>query len=64
VPAYVYLAVILSEQGREDEARSAWEAASRLSPGASLEVVKQRLPYRRPADLDRILSAERKAGLK
>ena len=63
VPAHAYLAVVLSEMGREDEARAAWQAASRLSPGASIAVIRQRLPYRRPADLDRFLTAARKAGL-
>lgn len=63
VPAHAYLAAVLSEMGRDDEARAAWEAASRLSPGASIAVIRQRLPYRRPADLDRFLSAARKVGL-
>jgi adenylate cyclase len=63
LPAHAYLAVILGELGREDAARAEWEMASRLSPGASLAVLRERLPYRRPPDLDRVLSAARKAGL-
>ncbi len=62
VPAHAYLAAV-SEPGRDGKARAAWAAASRLSPGASMAVLRQRLPYRRPADLDRFLSAARKAGL-
>lgn len=61
--AHAYLAVILTERGRADEARAAWEAASRLSPGVTLALLSQRLPYRRPADLDRVLRAARKAGI-
>ena len=63
VPAHAYLAVLFSEMGRPDEARAEWGAASRLSPGASLAILRQRLPYRRAADLDRFLSAARKSGL-
>jgi hypothetical protein len=36
----------------------------RLNPNASLEVLKQYLPYKDPADLDRHLASLRKAGLK
>ncbi|MGH7310905.1 MAG: tetratricopeptide repeat protein, partial [Candidatus Rokuibacteriota bacterium] len=63
VPAHAYLAVLLGEMGRRDEARAAWAVASRLSPGASLAVLQQRLPYRRPADLDRFLTAVRASRL-
>jgi adenylate cyclase len=63
LPAHAYLAVLFSEMGREKEAREAWDTARRLAPGASLSNIRQRLPYQRPADLDRFLSAIRKAGL-
>jgi hypothetical protein len=63
VPAYAYLAVLYSEMGRLEEARAAWGVASQLSPDASLSIIRQRLPYRRPADLDRFLSAVHQAGL-
>src|SRR5262245_14518558 len=63
VPAYAYLAVVFSELGRDDEARAAWASAARLSPSASTSALRQRLPYRRPADLDRFLTAARKTGL-
>jgi adenylate cyclase len=63
VPAHAYLAVVLGEMGRKDEARLAWQAAARISPGASPAILRERLPYRRPADLERFLSAVRKAGL-
>jgi adenylate cyclase len=63
VPAHAYLAVLFTEMGRTKEARETWEKARRLSPEASLSNLKQRLPYRRPADLDRLLTAAHKAML-
>ena len=52
-----------AEMGRPEEARAAWGMASQLSPNASLSIIRQRLPYQRPADLDRFLTAVQKAGL-
>ncbi|HEY7365498.1 MAG TPA: adenylate/guanylate cyclase domain-containing protein [Methylomirabilota bacterium] len=63
VPAHAYLAVLFSELGRRDEAHAAWDKAARLSPGASPAILRERLPYRRPADLDRFLTAVHQAGL-
>jgi adenylate cyclase len=63
LPAHAYLAVLFSEMGRPGQARVEWETTTRLSPEASLAVLRQRLPYRRPADLDRFLAAMRKQGL-
>jgi adenylate cyclase len=63
LPAHAYLAVLFTEMGRKKEAREAWEKARRLSPEASLSNLKQRLPYRRPADLDRLLTAAHTAML-
>jgi adenylate cyclase len=63
VPAHAYLAVVLSETGHQNEARAAWLEASRLSPGASLALLRQQLPYRRPADIERFLNAARKVGM-
>ena len=63
VPAYAYRAVLLSELGRTQEAQQAWEEASRISPGASMANIRERLPYKRPADLDRVLSAAHRAGV-
>jgi adenylate cyclase len=58
LPAHVYLAVLFTEMGREKEAREAWDQVRRLTPGApTLSTIKQRLPYRRPADLNRVLAA-------
>jgi adenylate cyclase len=63
LPAHAYLAVLFTEMGRHQEAREAWDKARRLSPGASLSNLRQRMPYRRPADLDRFLTAARQAGM-
>jgi adenylate cyclase len=64
LPAHAYRAVLFTEMGREEDARAAWSATDRLSPGASLASLRQRLPYRRPADLDRFLTAAHKAGMR
>jgi adenylate cyclase len=63
VPAYAYRAVLFSELGRIKEAREAWGKASELSPGASMAGLRERIPYKRPADLDRLLSAAHRAGM-
>jgi adenylate cyclase len=63
IPAHAYLAVVFAEMGREKEAREAWAKANQLSPGASLASLRERLPYRRPANLDRFLTAASMAGL-
>jgi class 3 adenylate cyclase len=63
LPAHAYLAVLFAEIGREKAAREAWDKARQLSPGVSLASLSQRLPYRRPADLDRLLTAANKGGL-
>ncbi len=39
-------------------------AAARLSPQASVEGLRQMVPYRNEKDLERFLAAMRKAGLK
>ena len=63
VPAHAYRAVVLSELGRTKEARQAWDEAGRISPGASMSNLRDRLPYKRPADLDRLLTAAHRAGM-
>ena len=63
LPAHAYRAVVLSELGRLPEAREAWTRAGHLSPGASQPGLRERLPYRNPADLERFLAAARRAGM-
>ncbi len=58
------LAVIYSELGREEEARAEAAEVLRLSPSFSLEGMRQRLPYKDPAQTERVLADLRKAGLK
>jgi adenylate cyclase len=62
--AHLRLAVFYSEIGRKEEAQVELAESLRLSPNYSLEVVRQITPYRDPADLERVLTALRKAGLK
>ncbi len=63
VPAQAYRAVLFSELGRVKEAREAWLEANRLAPGVSMPSLRDRMPYKRPADLDRLLSAAHRAGM-
>jgi adenylate cyclase len=63
IPAYAYRAVLLSELGRAKEAREAWAKASAISPEASMTNIRERLPYKRPADLDRMLTAVHRLGM-
>jgi adenylate cyclase len=62
--AHAYLAAAYIELGREAEARTEAAEAQRLNPQFSLEVWRQRAPYKDPAVLERTLAALRKAGLK
>ncbi|MGE0822343.1 MAG: adenylate/guanylate cyclase domain-containing protein [Candidatus Binatia bacterium] len=62
--AHLRLAVFYAESGREEEAHAEIEESLRLSPNYSLEVVRQITPYKNPADLERVLTALHKAGLK
>lgn len=63
VPAHAYRAVLLSELGRAEDARDAWAKASEISPAASMLSLRDRLPYRRAADLDRFLTAMHRLGM-
>jgi adenylate cyclase len=60
LPAHAYLGVLLSEMGHDEEAQAEWRQALQLSPGTSLAGLRQRLPYRRAADLERLLAVARK----
>ena len=57
------MAVIYSELGREEEARTEVAEVLRINPNFSLKVFKQRLPYKDPAEVERYVAALRKAGL-
>ena len=61
--SHLVLTLCYSELGQE-EARAEAAEVLRLSPNYSLEVIRQTWPIKDPAQLERILAALRKAGLK
>ena len=63
-PARRYLAVVYVELGREKEARAEVAEILRISPGASLDLWRERWPYKNQADLERYIAGLRKAGMK
>jgi tetratricopeptide (TPR) repeat protein len=63
-PAYSTLAICYAEFDRLEEARAAVAELVRLSPSMSLDWVRQNLPAKNPARLERHLAALRKAGVK
>ena len=62
--AHLLLAAVYSELGRDAEARAEAAAVLRINPNWSLEVWKQRVPYKDPAMLERVITALRKARIK
>ena len=63
LPARRWLAVVYAELGREKEARAEVAEILRISPGASLERWRERMPYKNQVDLERFIAGLRKAGL-
>ena len=61
--SHLGLAASYSELGREEEARAEIAEVLKINPQFSLEGMRQRWPYKDPADLERVLAALRKAGL-
>ena len=64
LPAHRELAVVYSELGQEKEAGAEAVEVLRISPNFSIEVLRQRLPFKNQAESERYLAALRKAGLK
>jgi predicted Zn-dependent protease len=62
--AHLLLAAVYSELGRDAEAQAEAAEVLRINPSWSLEVWKQRVPYKDPAMLERVFAALRKAELK
>jgi len=62
--AHLGLAGTYGALGREVEARTEGAEVLRISPTYSLEVIRQRLPFKDQAVLERHLDDLRKAGLK
>jgi hypothetical protein len=58
------LAACYSSLGQEDEARAEVAALLKLNPRLSLGYLAKALPYKNKADLDQVISALGKAGLK
>jgi TolB-like protein/class 3 adenylate cyclase/tetratricopeptide (TPR) repeat protein len=59
----VLLAASLGHLGQLEAARDEWHEVFRISPDYSLEHRRNVLPYKNPADFDRVVEGLRKAGL-
>ncbi len=59
----VLLAACYGHLGRAEEARAEWQEALRLNPDYSIEHRRQILPYKNPADFERVVVGLRKAGV-
>ena len=59
----VLLAACYGHLGRVEEAQAQWREVMRINPGYSLEHRRRVLPYKNPADFERIAAGLRKAGL-
>jgi len=53
-----------SALGREDEARNDVRAVLKMNPKLSLAYLANMYPYKNKADLDKVIDALQKAGLK
>jgi len=63
VTAHVSLAVIFSELGQHEEAQAEVGEILRINPQFSLANVRERIPYKDPVALERIITGLQKAGL-
>jgi adenylate cyclase len=61
---HVSVASAYSLADRDEEARAAAQEILRLDPRISLEFIAKTAPFKNKADLERLLDALRKAGLK
>jgi tetratricopeptide (TPR) repeat protein len=64
LPAHLNLAACYAELGWLEETQVEVAEILRLAPNFSLEGAGRNLPYKNPVDLERLLAAWRKAGLK
>ena len=59
----VLLAACCGQMGLVEEAREAWREALRVNPAYSLEQRRNVLPYKNPADFEKVVEGLRKAGI-
>ena len=58
------LATVYAEMGNEKEARAEAAEVLRINPGFTVNWTRDNVPFKNQADLDRVIAALRKAGLK
>jgi adenylate cyclase len=63
LPAYAFLAACYSTLDRKAEAESAAKEVIRINPKFSIESYAKTLPYKNKSDIERYVTALRKAGL-
>jgi adenylate cyclase len=61
--SHVLLAACYGHLGRAEEARAEWQEALRVNPDYSLEERRRILPYKNPADFERVVEGLHKAGV-
>jgi adenylate cyclase len=62
--AWIYLSATYGQMGREQEARAAADKVLRVSRKFLVEPYAKRLPYRNQDDVNNLIAALHKAGLK
>jgi adenylate cyclase len=62
--AHLLLTVVLSEQGKDEEARVQAAEILRINPQYSVAVTRRIMPYQNPAAVERLTIALEKAGLR
>jgi len=58
-----YLASLYGLTGRHEEARKTWREMLEVNPRFSAEHIRQLLPYRDPATIDRVMDGLKQAGI-
>jgi adenylate cyclase len=63
LPTHIVLAFIYAEMGRKNDARDEVTEILKISPHYSLAIVRETVPIKDQAALEKVLEALRKAGL-
>jgi adenylate cyclase len=58
-----YLACLYARSGRYEEARRYWGETLEVNPSFSVEHLRRSLPYRDPAEFDRLVAGLREANI-